>query len=307
MDRASDYNVDGSLLGLGEFILLEILFEIEIPQDAQQFLVLCRKTFQLLIHPRFARIVQSIIIGIADASCSFAAGKLPWEDGNDKKTVGYNLYGNLNHLTVGTEGNQRYKDGQRIAVEVNMTTIPRKATFFVDDIEQPNFIIGIPEAIRFWVYTYYKSSSFTVIKFERLIKSTSQRILQSQHRQHQTQRLHVFVVQLVVVVVVRMKFLHYYLIQLHHVSVVQFVFIGKSQHRFVSEGIISMLRSQLCRVSEVSVVEAESLLHLVESTLESLLITSIHISHHSPIYPPVISMQKVFSQDRFEGIVIRSL
>ncbi|KAA6380258.1 MAG: hypothetical protein EZS28_024218 [Streblomastix strix] len=54
-----------------------------------------------------------------------------------------------------------------------MTTVPRRATFFVDDIEQPNFVIGIPEAIKFWVHTYDESSSFTVIKLERLIQSTA--------------------------------------------------------------------------------------------------------------------------------------
>ncbi|KAA6375015.1 MAG: hypothetical protein EZS28_029459 [Streblomastix strix] len=114
-----------------------------------------------------------LMIGIADASCSFAAGKLPWDDGNREKTVKYFQDGNLGHITQ-SKGNQKYADGQRIAVEVDMTTVPRKATFFVDDFEQPNFVIGIPEAVRFWVYTFDKSSSFTVIKFERLIKSTSQ-------------------------------------------------------------------------------------------------------------------------------------
>ncbi|KAA6380898.1 MAG: hypothetical protein EZS28_023573 [Streblomastix strix] len=242
MDRLSDYNVVGSLLGLGEFILLEILCEMEIPQDAQQFLVLCRKTFKLLIHPRFMRIIQSIIeiqpifiikefrlgrsdqnifihsdeidnctiamnpviiegivkiqimfdnnegwgscIGIADASCSFAAGDGPGDYENRFKTVGYYSHGCFDHIiTSETKGNQKYEDGQRIAVEVDMTTVPRKATFFVDDIEQPNFVIGIPEAVRFWVYTYNKSSSFSIIRFERLIKSTSQGVYGSKELQ----------------------------------------------------------------------------------------------------------------------------
>ncbi|KAA6377704.1 MAG: hypothetical protein EZS28_026769 [Streblomastix strix] len=232
MERVSDYNVYGSLLGLGENILLEILSEMEIPQDVQQFLVLCRKTYKLLIHPRYARIIQSIIeirpifiikeqkqgrsdqnkfihsdnddfctiamnpviregivkievifentdgwsrmIGIADASCSFAAGKGPWEDGNRQKTVRYYLGGYIRHITDDAIRNQEYSDGQIIGIEVDMTTVPRKVTFFVDEVEQPNFVIGIPEAVRFWAYTFHKSSSFTVIKFERLIKSTSQ-------------------------------------------------------------------------------------------------------------------------------------
>jgi hypothetical protein len=60
MDHASDYNVDGGLLCLGEFIFLEILSEMELPQDVQQFLILNKKTFKLILHPRYAKIMQSI-------------------------------------------------------------------------------------------------------------------------------------------------------------------------------------------------------------------------------------------------------
>ncbi|KAA6375803.1 MAG: hypothetical protein EZS28_028669 [Streblomastix strix] len=174
MDHASEYNVDGGLLSLGEFIFLELLSEMELPQDVRQFLILNKKIIKLILHPRYARIIQSISIGFADASCSFAAGKAPSDDGNQQKTVRYWGYkGDLDHITDQTRENQEYANGQRVAVEVDMTTIPRRATFFVDDFEQPNFVIGIPEAIRFWVHTFYKSSFFTVIKFERLIQSTA--------------------------------------------------------------------------------------------------------------------------------------
>ncbi|KAA6364082.1 MAG: hypothetical protein EZS28_040391, partial [Streblomastix strix] len=115
-------------------------------------------------------------IGFADASCSFATCKGPWDDGNRYNYVRYwGDNGNLQHITY-TKENQKYADGQRVAVEVDMTTVPRRATFFVDDIEQPNFVIGIPEAIRFLVYSYDESSSFTITKFERLIQSTAKGI-----------------------------------------------------------------------------------------------------------------------------------
>ncbi|KAA6400003.1 MAG: hypothetical protein EZS28_004468 [Streblomastix strix] len=157
MDHTSEYNVEGGLLSLGENIFLEILSEMQLPQDVRQFLILNKKTFKIILHPRYAKIIQSIIqispgIGIADTSCSFAAGKAPWDD---------------------EKGNQKYANGQSVAVEVDMTTVPRRATFFVDDIEQPNFVIGIPSDIRFLVYTFEKFSSFTITKFERLIQSTA--------------------------------------------------------------------------------------------------------------------------------------
>ncbi|KAA6395413.1 MAG: hypothetical protein EZS28_009061 [Streblomastix strix] len=217
MDNLSDYNVDGSLLGLGEFILLEILSEMAIPQDVQQFLIVCRKIHKLQEHPRFEKIIYSIveiipIFIIMEGSqgsseknkffhsdeyepCTIAIDPIISEgivrievlvllihlvllllvvDLDDQKTVRYYQNGDIAHINNGTNGNQKYADGQRVAVEVDMTSVPRRAAFFVDDVEQPNFVIGIPEAIRFWVYTFDKSSSFTVTKFERLIKSTSQ-------------------------------------------------------------------------------------------------------------------------------------
>ncbi|KAA6361635.1 MAG: hypothetical protein EZS28_042839 [Streblomastix strix] len=92
-----------------------------------------------------------IVFGIADASCSFAAGSHPSDDGNDKKTVRYyGSDGDLDHITNGTIGNGRYQIGQRISAIVDMTSNPRKVVFYVDDIEQPNIVNGIPSEIRFW-------------------------------------------------------------------------------------------------------------------------------------------------------------
>ncbi|KAA6376026.1 MAG: hypothetical protein EZS28_028446 [Streblomastix strix] len=111
-------------------------------------------------------------MGIADASCSFAAGRYPNQDGNQEKTVRYFWNGELNHKTGGPK-NQEFADGQKVGIEVDMTTVPRRVTFFVDDVEQPKYVIGIPSEIRFWAYTFNESSSFTVTKFERIIKSSA--------------------------------------------------------------------------------------------------------------------------------------
>ncbi|KAA6386258.1 MAG: hypothetical protein EZS28_018216 [Streblomastix strix] len=219
MDHISEYNVNGSLLGLGENILLEIMTEMIIPQQIQKFLVVCKKIYKLKEHSRFGSIIQSIIqiaptfiiekenqgtlqgmkfihsdqsnywctiaidpiikegivrfeiifentgvlgrnIGTADASCSFASGKRPWEDGNDEKTVRYYQDGVLNHIAYDTIYNGSYKDGQRISAIVDMTSNPRKVVFYVDDIEQPNYVIGIPSEIRFWVRIYINQIFF---------------------------------------------------------------------------------------------------------------------------------------------------
>ncbi|KAA6357160.1 MAG: hypothetical protein EZS28_047313, partial [Streblomastix strix] len=79
-----------------------------------------------------------------------------------EKTVRYFWNGQLSHISFG-QNNKKYSDGQRIGIEVDMTTVPRRVTFFVDNVEQPKYVIGIPSEIRFWVLT----------KFERLIKSSA--------------------------------------------------------------------------------------------------------------------------------------
>ncbi|KAA6392188.1 MAG: hypothetical protein EZS28_012284 [Streblomastix strix] len=119
-------------------------------------------------------------VGIADASCSFAVGSIPTNDGNKEKTVRYYNKGSLNHITNYAIRNQIYEVGQRIAIEVDMTTVPRRATFFVDDIEQPNYVIGIPSEIRFLAFTYVRSTSFTILKFEKLVQSTAKGVEGSQ-------------------------------------------------------------------------------------------------------------------------------
>ncbi|KAA6403934.1 MAG: hypothetical protein EZS28_000547 [Streblomastix strix] len=210
MDHESEYNIDGSLLGLGPDILLDLMSEMKLPQDIQQILVsfqitpifiikesyqgkqvenkfihsdedqLCTITIDPIISEGIVRI--EIILentggigysmGIADTSCSFTVRKAPLQEENREKIVSYSCFGNLDHITRGPK-NQRYYVGQKVGIEVDMTTVPRKVTFFVDDVEQPNYVIGIPSEIRFWAYIYFGRSSFTVTKFERLIKSSA--------------------------------------------------------------------------------------------------------------------------------------
>ncbi|KAA6396900.1 MAG: hypothetical protein EZS28_007574 [Streblomastix strix] len=187
MDHASDYNLVGSLLGLGPDIFVQIISQMILPQDIYQMVqskILISPTFIIreasqghleknkFIHSNINEnctialdpiIKEDIIrievifekpggylksIGIADASCSFAASKEPQDDGMR---------------------NQRYDNGQRVAAEVDMTIVPRRLTFFIDDVEQPSYVIGFPEAIRFWV----------LAKFERLNQSKAKNVTES--------------------------------------------------------------------------------------------------------------------------------
>ncbi|KAA6371450.1 MAG: hypothetical protein EZS28_033022 [Streblomastix strix] len=58
-----------------------------------------------------------------------------------------------------------------------MTSNPRRAIFFIEGVEQKNFVIGIPQKIRFYAFISKKSSSFQIMKFEKLIQSLSHGVL----------------------------------------------------------------------------------------------------------------------------------
>ncbi|KAA6382638.1 MAG: hypothetical protein EZS28_021835 [Streblomastix strix] len=65
-----------------------------------------------------------------------------------------------------TSGNSKYKDGQKIGLQLDM----EKGTlhFFIDDIQQPVFVRGINEPVRFFGHIYDGGASFTIVSFRKL-------------------------------------------------------------------------------------------------------------------------------------------
>ncbi|KAA6324239.1 MAG: hypothetical protein EZS28_054214, partial [Streblomastix strix] len=61
MSELKEYNVEGGLIGLGEFILLEIASESIDLEDVQQIVCLNKKTFQLKDHIRFHKSIDNKI------------------------------------------------------------------------------------------------------------------------------------------------------------------------------------------------------------------------------------------------------
>ncbi|KAA6385133.1 MAG: hypothetical protein EZS28_019339 [Streblomastix strix] len=103
-------------------------------------------------------------IGVANATVRF--------DRNSRSSgaKGQSVYlnsgtGNMENLINNHEvsGNASFKCGQRVAAEVNMTS--KTLRFFVDGVEQPNFVVSIPPAIRFFAFLWQEGSSFEVTKF----------------------------------------------------------------------------------------------------------------------------------------------
>ncbi|KAA6360842.1 MAG: hypothetical protein EZS28_043631 [Streblomastix strix] len=71
------------------------------------------------------------------------------------------------------EGNSPFNCGQKISIEADMKSNPRKVTFFIDGVEQKNSVVNIPEAVRFYVFVRKPGSSFQVTRFERLPSSSA--------------------------------------------------------------------------------------------------------------------------------------
>ncbi|KAA6366721.1 MAG: hypothetical protein EZS28_037752, partial [Streblomastix strix] len=105
-------------------------------------------------------------VGIADESVKYGRGEGPDKRGY-YKIIEYDDLGWIQHIGETIRGNAEIKNnGDRITLELNMDSNPRTLTFFVNDVEQPNFVINIPSAIRACIIS--ENASFKVLKFEAL-------------------------------------------------------------------------------------------------------------------------------------------
>ncbi|KAA6389410.1 MAG: hypothetical protein EZS28_015062 [Streblomastix strix] len=62
--------------------------------------------------------------------------------------------------------NAQFNDGQLLTMELNMEV--GTLHFFVDGVQQPVFVKGIKEPVKFWFYLQKQDSSFTVTSVKRL-------------------------------------------------------------------------------------------------------------------------------------------
>ncbi|KAA6398343.1 MAG: putative Serine/threonine-protein kinase Nek3 [Streblomastix strix] len=107
-------------------------------------------------------------IGIADESVQYSRNQYPKQAGNGK-IVYCSSSGTLFHQGDLIGGNSKYKSGDRIAMELNMDSNPKSLTFFINDVEQPNYITNIPATSNI----YQRKSSFKIVCFDLLTSSTA--------------------------------------------------------------------------------------------------------------------------------------
>ncbi|KAA6382179.1 MAG: hypothetical protein EZS28_022294 [Streblomastix strix] len=72
---------------------------------------------------------------------------------------------------TGSSGNIKFLDGQLIAMELNADV--GTLHLFVDGIQQPVFVRGINEAVKFFFFTYNKDSSISIVSVKKLAVPTA--------------------------------------------------------------------------------------------------------------------------------------
>ncbi|KAA6390824.1 MAG: hypothetical protein EZS28_013649 [Streblomastix strix] len=124
------------------------------------------------IEVRFAKCKS--LIGYSDGSVGIvkAGYKIPYPCNNQEEPHKQNMleyYGNTGNIIFkgkGTPGNVQFSDGQLIAMELNADV--GTLHFFVDGIQQPVFVRGIKEAVKFYFYIYLQDSSFSIVSVKKL-------------------------------------------------------------------------------------------------------------------------------------------
>ncbi|KAA6388036.1 MAG: putative MAP kinase kinase family domain protein [Streblomastix strix] len=119
---------------------------------------------------------EEITVGIADESVRNGRYKSLY--GRNEiykyKTVEYYRNGYIHHIDDGIKGNSYFfEDGCRLGMEVNMDSNPRTLTFFVKNKEQTNYVIGIPESVRFMLTFPESNSEIEIDKLTKLSAPTA--------------------------------------------------------------------------------------------------------------------------------------
>ncbi|KAA6384679.1 MAG: hypothetical protein EZS28_019795 [Streblomastix strix] len=121
----------------------------------------------------FVNVKHLFAVGIADDSVKYSREENPWVAGK-QKIVCLDECGQFGHIGEMIKGNSWFnKEGDHVALELNMDAIPRTLTLFINDNEQNNYIANIPEMVRFWAFLFFKNSSFKITKFERNKRPTA--------------------------------------------------------------------------------------------------------------------------------------
>ncbi|KAA6357461.1 MAG: hypothetical protein EZS28_047012 [Streblomastix strix] len=145
-------NVIG-LIGIGPDILLKILSELILLSNAFQFIGINKKTFQLKNHSRFYKIIETLNCQKAILNPDPTDIEFSDVDGGNKQHiaifVGQNLGVNVFYKGKSTSGITEFRNNQ--IARLKFDSEKDIVTHFIDNVQQPTFISGIKEKVRFVV------------------------------------------------------------------------------------------------------------------------------------------------------------
>ncbi|KAA6376427.1 MAG: hypothetical protein EZS28_028045, partial [Streblomastix strix] len=113
-------------------------------------------------------------IGIVEDSYVIPAGAYPWGSPYKEHMVVYtgkNYKGSIWQRGKEIDGNTQFSDNQIIRLEMDCEK--GRLTFFLNDVQQPLFISGIKDKVRFIIYTYHQNSICTIRSLKKLVAPTS--------------------------------------------------------------------------------------------------------------------------------------
>ncbi|KAA6402792.1 MAG: hypothetical protein EZS28_001682 [Streblomastix strix] len=111
-------------------------------------------------------------LGIMKANYRIQYPCEPWLIPHRNNMLGYGGYsGFVKYKTIQAEGNIKYSDFQLITMELNANI--GTLHYFVEGSQQPIFVQGINEPVKFWFLLYQKDASFTILSLNRLDNPTT--------------------------------------------------------------------------------------------------------------------------------------
>ncbi|KAA6402307.1 MAG: hypothetical protein EZS28_002165 [Streblomastix strix] len=204
----NEYNVFGGLTGVGPDILLLILQEMQYITDAAQFLSFVMKNpdpetvtfeqvdgilrkvklnktgdcaieidpvitdgiylFEIIYQNKYPGFHQGP--GIVKASYTIPRY---CKANSDQNMIFFDTCdGEIRYKGYWTNKNSKYSSGQKIGMELDKG----KGTlhFFIDGVQQPVFVRGINEPVRFYGHIFTEGASFTIVTFKNLPAATTQ-------------------------------------------------------------------------------------------------------------------------------------
>ncbi|KAA6372410.1 MAG: hypothetical protein EZS28_032063 [Streblomastix strix] len=108
-------------------------------------------------------------VGVIDADYDIPHPYNPGKD--DKSAMFQSNTGHIIQLQRDLVGNQPYRDEQVVCLEVNMDEDEHELRMFIDGVEQPVYLRGLPDHIRFFGFLWGSNKQFSVVSLRQVSQS----------------------------------------------------------------------------------------------------------------------------------------